>query len=204
METTAIFYLIDLFGTFAFATTGALKAIKHDLDIVGILFLSTLTGIGGGTIRDVLLGKVPPFPFVDPAYIIITTLTGLGVFFLHSHVGKKWNLFLRFDAIGLGAFSVIGASIAYSSGLGFVGAITAGILTAVGGGIMRDFLVNEVPLVFSKEVYAFASFIGALIFYALITANFHMDIAMIIGMIATIFIRILSIQRNLNLPKARK
>jgi len=96
----AFIYILDLFGTMAFAVTGAFKAIEHKADIVGIIILATITGVAGGTIRDVVLGKSLPNSLIDPSYVIITVITGIIIFLLHSRLSKHWNLFLKFDAIG--------------------------------------------------------------------------------------------------------
>ena len=157
-------YVLDLFGTVAFAITGAFKAIEKKLDIVGILVLATITGVAGGTIRDVILGRIPN-SIVDPNYVIVTIASGLVIFFLYSRLKKHWNLFLKFDAIGLGVFTIIGATFAYNVfGLNFLAILLAGILTATGGGILRDMFVNQVPIVFIKEFYLSASFIGIVVF----------------------------------------
>ena len=137
-------YVLDLFGTVAFAITGAFKAIEKKLDIVGILVLATITGVAGGTIRDVILGRIPN-SIVDPNYVIVTIASGLVIFFLYSRLKKHWNLFLKFDAIGLGVFTIIGATFAYNVfGLNFLAILLAGVLTAAGGGILRDIFVNQV------------------------------------------------------------
>jgi uncharacterized membrane protein YeiH len=149
----AFIYILDLFGTMAFAVTGAFKAIEHKSDIVGIIILATITGVAGGTIRDIVLGKFPPNSIIDPTYVIITVVTGLVLFFLYNRLQKHWNIFLKFDAIGLGVFTIIGATFAYNIfGLNFLAMAFAGILTAVGGGILRDIFVNQIPIVFVKEL----------------------------------------------------
>ena len=132
-------YILDLFGTMAFAVTGAFKAIESKADIVGIVILATITGVAGGTIRDIVLGRFPPNSIMDPSYVVITVVTGVVLFFLYSKLKKHWNVFLKFDAIGLGVFTVIGATFAYNIfGLNFLAMVLAGMLTAVGGGILRD------------------------------------------------------------------
>ena len=105
---------LDLFGTMAFAVTGAFKAIEHKSDIVGVIILSTITGVAGGTIRDIIFGNFPPVVFINPLYLIVTVVTGIIIFILYPSIKIHWNLFLKFDAVGLGVFTVIGASIAYN------------------------------------------------------------------------------------------
>jgi uncharacterized membrane protein YeiH len=196
-------YILDLFGTMAFAVTGAFKAIEHKSDIVGILLLATITGLAGGTIRDVVMGQFPN-SLSDPAYVIITILSGVAIFFLYSHLKKHWNLFLKFDAIGLGVFAIIGATFAYNLvGLNFLAIILAGMLTAVGGGILRDVFVTQVPIVFIKEFYATASFIGIVVFYLILYFGGELYSATIVGIALTTTLRLIAMKYNWNLPKAK-
>lgn len=188
----------------AFAVTGAFKAIEHKSDIVGIIILSTITGVAGGTIRDVMMGKFPPNSITDPSYVIITISTGILMFFLYSKLQKHWNVFLKFDAIGLGVFTVIGATFAYSIfGLNFLAIGLAGVLTAVGGGILRDVFVNEVPIVFVKELYAVASFVGVIMFSIILFFWQELYVATILGMVSATSLRLIAMKYNWNLPKAR-
>lgn len=197
-------YVLDLFGTMAFAVTGAFKAIEHKSDIVGIIILATITGVAGGTIRDIILGKFPPNSLLDPAYVSITVATGIVIFFLFSHLKKHWNVFLKFDAIGLGVFSIIGATFAFNIfGLNYLAMVLAGMLTAIGGGILRDVFVNQIPIVFVKELYASASFVGVSIFYLLLMAEVELYIASIAGIIITTGMRLVAMKYNWNLPKVR-
>lgn len=189
----------------AFAVTGAFKAIEHKSDIVGIIILSIITGVAGGTIRDIIIGKFPPNSISDPTYVGICVASGVTLFFLYPYLQKHWNLFLKFDAIGLGVFSITGATFAYHVfGLNFLAIVFAGILTAVGGGILRDVFVNEVPIVFVKELYATASFVGVVIFYGLLVAQMPLYAASILGTIATTSLRLVAMKYNWNLPRARE
>ena len=196
-------YILDLFGTMAFAVTGAFKAIEHKSDIVGILLLATITGVAGGTIRDVIMGQFPN-SLSDPVYVIITVLSGVAIFFLYSHLKKHWNLFLKFDAIGLGVFTIIGATFAYNLvGLNFLAIMLAGILTAVGGGILRDVFVTQVPIVFVKEFYISASFIGVVVFYFTLYFGGELYSATILGISLTTTLRLIAMKFNWNLPRAK-
>ena len=188
----------------AFAVTGAFKAIEHKSDMVGIIILATMTGVAGGVLRDVIFGRVLPLAIVNPLYLIITTTTGIALFFLYRTLKKHWNLFLKFDAIGLGVFTIIGATCAYNLvGLNFLAMAFAGLLTAVGGGILRDVFVNEVPIVFVKELYASASFVGVVIFFGLLAAGVDLNIAAIPSIIAVTSLRLLAMKYNWNLPRPR-
>ncbi|HEX2557587.1 MAG TPA: trimeric intracellular cation channel family protein [Nitrososphaera sp.] len=195
---------LDLFGTMAFAVTGAYKAIEHKSDIVGIIILATMTGVAGGVLRDVIFGRIPPLAIVNPLYLIITTSTAVAIFFLHRALKKHWNLFLQFDAIGLGVFTIIGATFAYHTvGLNFLAMVFAGLLTAVGGGILRDVFVNEVPIVFVKELYASASFVGIVIFFALLAWGVDLNVAAIPSIVAVTSLRLLAMKYNWNLPRPK-
>lgn len=196
--------ILDLFGTMAFAVTGAFKAIEHKSDIVGIIILSTITGVAGGVIRDIIFGKFPPTVVINPLYLIVTVVTGIVIFILYPSIKIHWNLFLKFDAVGLGVFTIIGASIAYNNiGLNFLTMAFAGVLTAVGGGILRDVFVNEVPLVFVKELYASTSFIGVIILFVMLVMGISLYSATIPSILAVTSIRLLAMKYNWNLPRAR-
>ncbi|MGE5863029.1 MAG: trimeric intracellular cation channel family protein [Nitrososphaerales archaeon] len=194
--------ILDLFGVMVFAVTGALKAIKYKMDIVGVIILASSTGLAGGLIRDILLDRLPPKIISDPYYLTIAVSTGVIVFFLHPFFKERENLFLKFDAIGLGVFSIIGSSIAYEMlGLNFLAMAISGIFTAIGGGIVRDVLVKEIPLVFIKELYASASFLGIVIFFILIYFDSNYNISMIVCIIIITLFRLLAMKYNWNLPK---
>jgi len=200
----AFIYILDLFGTMAFAVTGAFKAIEHKSDIVGIIILATITGVAGGTIRDIMLGKFPPNSISDPTYVIITVATGIVLFFLYNRLQKHWNVFLKFDAIGLGVFTIIGATFAYNVfGLNFLAMAFAGVLTAVGGGILRDVFVNQIPIVFVKELYASASFVGVVAFYFMLAGGIELYVATIVCIFITTGLRLVAMKYNWNLPKVK-
>jgi len=195
--------ILDYLGTAAFAITGASKAIEHKADIFGIIVLATVVGVAGGITRDVIFGRFPT-AFSDPIYIVITVTVGIVMFFLYSYFKKRMNVWLVFDAIGLGVFSIIGASIAYQIvGLDFLSMLFAGVITAIGGGILRDVFVRDIPIVFVKEVYAVASIIGIVIFYVIFSSGVDMQVASIIGIVAATGIRLLAMKFNWNLPKVK-
>jgi len=188
----------------AFAVTGAFKAIEHKADIVGIIILATITGVAGGTIRDVILGKELPNSLIDPSYVIITVVSAIVIFFLHSKMKKHWNVFLKFDAIGLGVFTVIGATFAYNMfGLNFLVIVLSGMLTAIGGGILRDIFVSQTPIVFVKELYASASFLGAAVFYLVILLTNDVYAGTISGLLLATGLRMVAMKYNWNLPKVK-
>ena len=187
----------------AFAVTGAFKAIENKADIVGVLLLATITGVAGGIIRDVVMGQFPN-SISDPSYVVVTIISGAAIFFLYSHLKQHWNLFLKFDAVGLGVFTIIGATFAYNLvGLNFLAITFAGMLTAVGGGILRDVFVNQVPIVFVKELYASASFAGIVIFFLVLYFTNELYFATLLGITLTIGLRLVAIKYNWNLPRAK-
>jgi len=195
--------ILDYLGTAAFAITGASKAIAHKADIFGILVLATVVGVAGGITRDVIFGRFPT-AFSDPIYIGITVVVGIAMFFLYTYFKKRMNVWLVFDAIGLGVFSIIGASIAYQIvGLDFLPIMFGGIITAIGGGILRDVFVREIPIVFVKEVYAVASIVGIVIFYTILYYGVDMQVASIVGIVAATGIRLLAMKFNWNLPRVK-
>ncbi|MEO9364105.1 MAG: trimeric intracellular cation channel family protein [Nitrososphaera sp.] len=195
---------LDLIGTAAFAATGAFKAVEHKSDIVGIIILATITGVAGGVLRDVIFGRIPPVAITNPLYVAITIGMAVAIFFLYRSFKHYEGLILKFDAVGLGVFTIIGASFAYSVfGLNFLAMAFAGIVTAVGGGILRDVFVNEVPIVFVKELYASASFAGVVAFFGMLAAGINVDIAAIPCIALVTGLRVLAMRYNWNLPRSR-
>jgi uncharacterized membrane protein YeiH len=192
---------LDLFGTMAFAVTGALKAIEHKLDIFGVIVLSVITGLAGGIIRDVLLGKIPPSGISSLSYVSIAIVTAIVVFFLYPKIKGQMRLFLIFDALGLGVFTIIGATIAFNMyGFNILLMIFGGIITAIGGGIIRDTLVNETPLVFRKELYASISFIGVVLYILLIYGGMNLGVSSIICISFVTVLRVVALRFEWNLP----
>ena len=194
-------FVLDVLGTIAFAVTGAFKAIEHKADIFGIIVLATIVGVGGGITRDVVFGQFPG-SISDPTYVGITVATGIAVFFLYKTFKKINNVFLIFDAIGMGVFSVVGATVAFQVvGMEPLSIFFAGMITAIGGGIIRDVLVREIPVVFVKEIYAVASFAGILIFYLILVFSDALYLATAIGAISATTIRLVAMKYKWNLPK---
>ena len=196
--------ILDYLGTIAFAVTGASKAIAHKADIFGIIVLATVVGVGGGVTRDVIFGRFPT-AFSDPIYVSLTVTVGVVIFFLFKRLQKQMNVWLVFDAVGLGVFSILGASIAHQVvGSEFLPMIFGGMITAIGGGILRDVFVQEMPIVFVKEVYAIASIIGIVIFYAMLSSGIDTQVSSILGIAIATGIRLLAMKFNWNLPKVRE
>jgi uncharacterized membrane protein YeiH len=192
---------LDLFGTMAFAVTGAIKAVEHKLDIFGVIFLAAITGLAGGILRDVVLGKIPPSGISEISYASIAIVTAIAIFYLYPRIKSQMGLFLTFDAVGLGVFTIIGATIALNIyGFNVLLMVFAGMITAIGGGIIRDALVNETPLVFRKELYASISFVGVLLYILLLYEGINLEIASILCIIFITVFRIMAIHFRWNLP----
>jgi len=152
---------LDLAGTFVFAVSGALVAVRGRLDLFGTLVLAGATGLGGGLVRDVLLGDVPPPGLVEWKFLLVAALAGVATFLWHPAVARWENIILTLDAAGLALFCVIGALKASNAGLDIVPAALLGMITAIGGGIARDVLANRVPVVLEGGWYATPALVGA-------------------------------------------
>lgn len=196
-----ILTILDYLGTFAFAVSGALKAARRDMDVFGLSVLAVVTAIGGGTIRDVMLGQ-QPFWFRDANYVLLSLAAALLVFALYRLVARGETLLLVFDAVGLGAFTVIGASKAMAAGIGPAGTVVLATLTGVGGGIIRDVLAADVPVVLRKEVYASACIVGAALFWGLAQWRVPQATSMPVVMLLVIAIRLVCLHYRVGLPRA--
>lgn len=157
----ALMRILDLGGTFVFAISGAVAAVNRRLDIFGILVLSFVAGNFGGITRDVLIGAVPPAALTDSRYLLVSVLAGLITFFWYAGVDKLRSPVLLFDAVGLSFFAVAGAQKAITFGLSPVMAALLGMLTGIGGGMMRDVLLAEIPQVLRSDLYAVAALLAA-------------------------------------------
>jgi uncharacterized membrane protein YeiH len=198
-----LLYLFDLLGTFAFAISGAVAGVRKNFDLYGIIVLALVTAVGGGTIRDVLVGRIPPFIFKDINYFLISIAAALITFFFHKYVEKTYKLLLIMDAIGLGVFTVIGISVGLQYNIGYFGAVVMGVMTGTFGGMIRDVLQKEVPLVLQKEIYASACIIGGIIFVVFDILKIDNVLNVAISGVAVFLIRFVAIQKNWHLPKAK-
>jgi len=194
--------ILDFFGVAVFAATGALVASRKEMDLVGFALLGAVTGIGGGTLRDLLLGA-PVFWIASPAYL----LTGVGiacVVFFTAHLPvSRYRLLLWFDAIGLSLFAVIGAERAIVAGAGPAVAIAMGMITATFGGVIRDVLGGESPVILSREVYATAAFAGACGYVILDSFGMGREVATLTGLAVAFVIRGFALRFQWSLPRYR-
>ncbi|MET9920196.1 trimeric intracellular cation channel family protein [Streptomyces sp. NPDC006435] len=162
--TPSVQHALDIVGIFVFAISGALLAVRKNFDVFGIAVLAEVTALGGGLFRDIVIGALPPAAFTDLGYFITPLLAAVLVFFLHPHVERIQVGVNVFDAAGLGLFCVTGTVKAYDYGLGLTASATLGLATAVGGGVLRDVLANEVPslLRWDRDLYAVPAMVGAM------------------------------------------
>lgn len=204
----------QIIGTVAFAASGAMLAIDRDLDLFGVLFLGVITAVGGGAIRDLLLGSFPPVAFRDATYVLVAFVTALIVFLLAAMGNVRYwrerdamdRAFNLLDAVGLGIFSAVGAQTAMSAG--FSGnaflCVFMGMTTGVGGGILRDLLSKTVPAVLKRRIYAVASIIGAATYFYMVKLSTGAPVAMLAGMLITVLIRMLATHYAWNLPRVKR
>ena len=201
-------------GTVAFAISGAATAVQRGLDLFGVLFMGLITAMGGGMVRDLLLGNVPPALFFNWQFVLLALVTALAVFVIagitHSSLTDRESLFKHIvdvaDALGLGIFAVLGTQVAIQAGFeGNAGmCIAMGAITGCGGGALRDVLSREIPFVFTKHVYAVASIIGGAVYFLLAQVlGTGVNTAAILAVALTTGIRILAMTYRWNLPKVR-
>ena len=207
MSIEHFFYGFDLAGTLVFAISGAIAAVKKRLDIYGIFILAIVTALGGGMLRDVILGRTPPPVFTDGFYLAVSCLGALIVVLFHKTIDRFHHPLRIMDALGLGIFTVIGARVTLEVGGSWFAAVMLGVITGTGGGMIRDILSREVPLVLQREVYAVASLAGALayIVWLQIPPIFGIPLPAGLGAVLsaalTASLRIISVYKNWHLPK---
>jgi uncharacterized membrane protein YeiH len=193
----------DLAGTFVFALSGGMDGVKHRLDLFGVLVLSFLAGNSGGIARDVLIGAVPPAALTDWRYLVVSLLAGLVTFCWARRVYAFRSPVMIFDAAGLALFAVAGTGKALAFHAGPGAAVLLGMLTGIGGGIVRDLLVREIPTVLRTELYAVAALAGATVMVVGSMLKFPLYSAAIAGAVLCFVVRYLAIRRAWRLPVAR-
>ena len=200
----AFIFILNFLGTLAFAASGAMIGLKKNMDIFGVCILGLATATGGGVIRDLILGVTPPMAFRDPTCAVLALVTSAVFFSLHvrqvlMHNQRRYDLLLFWmDALGLGAFTVIGVELAFQQAAEptFFLLVFVGVLTGVGGGVLRDLLAQQLPYIFVKHVYACASLAGALLCAGL--WDLDRMAAMLVGMSAVVLIRVLAAHYHWN------
>lgn len=195
--------ILEMIGIIAFSISGYILASKAGFDIMGITLVAFITAFGGGIIRDSIV-NIPPFVFIETYPILVSFITIIIAYFLKLHNQIKLSentLFLVCDNIGLVVFAITGATIAISAGFNFGGVIALSLLTAIGGGVVRDIVLNEVPYVFTSEVYGTVAIIVGIFIWVIDTYFIITPILIIMVFIFSVLIRLLAIKYNLRLPK---
>ena len=198
----SIILSLDLFGTVIFAITGALRGFRSRLDLLGVIVLACAVGVGGGMTRDALLGATPVASFEDGRYLLLCALTGLIFFYLGPRISFQWNVIPILDAVGLGVFTSIGCEKAMAYTQTPIAVILCGVITAVGGGVIRDVLVMRIPAVLRSDFYATASAIGGGIF--LLLQNFVPSVnyygRFLVVSVLVVMIRLIAMRFKFQLP----
>lgn len=191
--------LLDYIGTFAFAISGIRLASGKNIDLFGAFMVGMLTAVGGGTIRDLLLG-ITPFWLTTSSYVVITTISLLIVIVFRKYLVKLNETVFLFDAIGLGFFTVVGMGKALDLNFPFWVALTMGVVTGSFGGLLRDICINEIPLIFRKDIYAMASVVGGLVYGALNLLEFNTIAVESITVLTVIAARLIAVKYHISLP----
>ncbi len=206
-------FIFELVGTVAFAISGAMVAIKKKVDIFGVIVLSAMTALGGGIVRDILIGCLPPRMFSDYRYVLAAVVTAVIVFvvaFIFRESYRKSEKTVDeinniFDALGLGVFTVMGANVAIESGFTVNGILVVclAVVTGVGGGLIRDVMLMEIPFVLKKRIYAVASILGGTAYHLMYIHAVNIRLATVISVLIVFAVRILATVFKLDLPKVK-
>lgn len=200
----SVFDFLDYLGTAVFAISGALAGMRRKFDPFGVLILASVTAIGGGSLRDVLIGNTPVGWMIHWEYLIIIFCATLVAILFRKNLSYFRKTMFLFDAIGLGIFTIIGVEIGLNAYLHPIICVMLGTLSASFGGVLRDILSNEVPLIFHKEIYASLSIIGGIIFYGLLQTSLPININYVITSGLVVILRILAVKYQWVLPKIYK
>ena len=209
--TDIVALILEIIGTIAFSVSGAMAAIRAKLDVFGVVIVGCITACGGGILRDVLIGSFPPAIFSNFKIVMVGTFTALMVFTMAYRHRKRYEELTEkieyvnnvFDAIGLAAFTVMGTELAFTAGIheNIFLALTMGVLTGVGGGVIRDVLINTTPYIFKKHIYALASLSGGVIYYAARLFTVNPIVPSLVAMALVISLRLLAAKYRWSLPK---
>ncbi len=209
-----LFIILEFLGVVAFSVSGAMVSVKKNMDLFGVIFLALITAFGGGMLRDTLLGKTPPLLFTNYWMLLAGFLAALTVFIVARCLQERYfkneqaieQINNVFDALGLGAFAVTGVQVTMEAGFGKLWflVLMMGMLTAIGGGLLRDLMLREIPFVLNKRIYAIAALEGALVYYLLHLAGLNDIVASLAGILLTFLLRILATVYKWNLPHPLK
>jgi len=197
---TNFLFIIDVLGTFSFAVSGAFLAMQKKLDPFGVLVLSFVTAIGGGTLRDIMIGNLPVSWLRNEAATIVIFSSAIATMFFGRFLKQFTTTLFLFDALGLGLFTIIGVELAIDKHFSMGVCIALGTITACFGGVIRDVLLNDVPLLFRKEIYAMACIAGGLIYFLFREIDIDQSLSKIICIVIIFTIRVLAVRYKLSLP----
>lgn len=195
-----VFYVLDILGTIAFAISGALMAMNKKMDPFGVFIIAFVTAVGGGTLRDVLIGKQPVIWMNDITYIFLIGISVIIAIIFRKKLRYLQKSLFLFDTIGLGIFTITGTEIGINANFHPIISIALGTLTACFGGVIRDILCNQVPILFRKEIYATACIFGSIAFIILYNFNIDQNIVYVSTSLIVIGIRLVAVKYHLSLP----
>lgn len=198
-----LLYLLDLFGVGVFAVSGALTAGRKSLDLLGVVIIAVVTAVGGGTTRDLLLDRHPIFWIADPIYLLVIIVAALFTIWYTQYKKPPEKALLLADALGLAVFTILGAQITQEVVSNKVIIVIMAAITGTIGGLIRDVLSNEIPMILRRDIYATAALAGATAYLLLQVTPFLPIINIILGMLVVIGLRLAAIQWELHLPKFR-
>ena len=192
--------ILELLGTFAFAVSGFRLASGKQMDWFGAYIIGLVTAIGGGTTRDILIG-LTPFWMIDPKYVLVTAVALVVSLVFRERITRLGKAIFLFDSIGLGLFTVVGISISLDAGLPIWVCIVMGTITGSVGGVVRDILLNEVPLLFRKDIYALASIAGGLVYFGCLLVGLPVDVTAVVAALTVITLRLIAVKYHVHLPQ---
>lgn len=196
-----LFAILDFIGLIAFSISGAIAGVRKQMDIYGIFILATVTAIGGGTLRDLLVGSVPVALLSNPWTLVAPLVVVLSTFVVRRPIHYGYQMLLFMDAIGIGVFTISGVRVGIEMGIPLHGCLLLGVITATAGGITRDLLASEIPIVLHKDIYASASLLGGLLYWISLTLlNLDATWAALICTTLVIVVRVLAYRRGWHLP----
>jgi uncharacterized membrane protein YeiH len=198
---THFLFIIDIIGTISFAVSGAFLAMEKKLDPFGVLVLSFVTAIGGGTLRDMMIGNLPVSWLTNSTATIVIFVSAVATIFFGRYLKQLTTTLFLFDALGLGLFTVVGIKLGIEKNFSIGVCITLGTITACFGGVVRDVLLNNIPLLFRKEIYAMACIAGGLIYFSLLQLQLDRDIITVACIVIIFLIRVLAVRYKISLPQ---
>ncbi|MEI6891345.1 MAG: trimeric intracellular cation channel family protein [Pontiella sp.] len=198
-----LIHILDIAGTFAFAVSGAFRAVKYEMDILGIAVLAMATGVGGGMLRDLLLGATPPAALTDTSYILICLGGAAVVFFAAPKIARRWDYLMAADAVGLSVFTAIGALKAEAYGAVPLTIAMMAMMTACGGGVIRDLLSREIPAILTTGFYASTALLGGFMFIVLGTFEMSEGLRVFLTIGFTLLTRVAALKFKIHLPRVK-